>query len=109
MEIARESATVLFVLRKELTGEVLQVAIELHSLDRERGLVGEDAEEERSVGAGMCGAVHVEHAVCLGGDHHRNADREWDVLLVRSAERLVRMTLYVDSRRELMLLPGFDH
>ena len=85
MQIAREPATVLFVLRKELTGEVLQVAVELHSLDRERGLVGEDAEEERSVGAGMCGAVHVEHAVRLGGDHHRNADRERDVLRVRRA------------------------
>ena len=105
MEIARESATVLFVLRKELTGEVLQVAIELHSLDRERGLVGEDAEEERSVGAGMCGAVHVEHAVCLGGDHHRNADREWDVLRVRGAERLVRVPLDDDRLTALERLP----
>src|SRR2546422_10536993 len=96
MQIAGESATVLLVLRKELTGEVLQVAVELHSLDRERGLVGEDAEEERSVVAGMGGAVHVEHAVRLGGDPHRNAYRERDALRVRCAKLLVRGALDAD-------------
>src|SRR5207237_10087144 len=53
VKIACQTAAVLFVLREELPGEVLEIPIELHPLDRERGLVGEDSQEEGSVVPGM--------------------------------------------------------
>src|SRR6185503_7956492 len=76
VQVARKAAPMFFFLGEELPGEMLEVAEELHPLDREGRLVAEDAQKGDGVVTGVSLPVDAHHALRLGGDEERDADRE---------------------------------
>src|SRR5207247_8943885 len=88
VEIPRDLAAIRLFLREELTREALEVAVQLEPVDREGGLVGEDAKERDRLVAGVTGlAIDVQDAEGLRADEVREADREGHILRVRRLER----------------------
>ena len=105
VQIARETPAVLLLLRQELTGEVLQVAVELHPLHRESRLVREDPQKGDGVVARVPTPVHVDDAKGLRPDDEGKAEREGDVLRVSRAKRGRGGSLDHDGRAALECLP----